>query len=551
MEEENKDLKYVIKRLQQFNNRIDKVIEEMLFGGYNKTTLENTLNSLQTVILGDSRIKDMLTNATPEQRKQYMDIIVETAKNAQERVTQELAQHDMFAANKAEITNLAKDANQQVFDVTSSIEQTEKEDFANIGSSQYKKAKEDYTRQIDTIDRVLAIEPKMSGAKSALVAAGKTGTTAEIVTEVETLETARKQYLTDVENCERVAGVNFKALVDNLEYLINDPGMDMRDEDVKKAVSELKKKCSQFDVAYEVGGARIPLGLSLAKTGLDLNRVSDAKLWIENLKKQINAPGNEFLSDPDNALFEFLKEKVETSQEQFSAKLDASVVLDKLLTPEEMNALKGNPKTSKTILENLKKSVEEYSRNMEGTNPHTRASLEAIRDALNKKVTAYTDIAMDKKALTIDGKTLNFENEMLDPNVTTREYYKYLNYIEGQTSDSGKEFKENFESMVTTAIGRPRPTNRWYHKLGEWITRGRYKSPETKYDIEYDEHAVTILKGAITDKKEKFEDATRVVGNDTTNYRKTVIRDTVEQKRQISRKERLNKAKDQTDYGVR
>lgn len=530
IEELNKKLAYI-------NTRLSGVISDM-YVSYDPVKLERTANALQAEILGDPRIKKILTQGTSEQRKEYMAAIEKGAKLVRQQL-EALRDNDAMATNKADLANMAKTSNEQVFDVAYSLKDAERTDFANVATTAHNTRKKEIEDKKAIIEGLLKIEPKVSGAKSALVAAGKAGTTAEIIDEVKDIEAARLSYLEDLKNCKAVAGVNFKALVDNVQHLVNKPGMDLNGEEIKNAIEDLKKKCEQFDAIYKIGNPIKSLGLKDTYSAVDFTNETDVKNWILDLQTEINMPGNECLRDSEE-LFDILRDKVEMSQDHFSSKLDASTALNKILTTEELETLKGNPETSKYILTDLQKSLKEYEVRMEGPNAYNRKTLELLKADLDKKSTAYTDVAMDRRAITIDGKTLSFETEMLDPNVETSQFNQYLDFIDEQTTDSGIEFKEKFDETVTTAIGRPRPTNRWYHKVGEWITFGKYKSPETKYDMEYYSQAVTVLKDAITDKKERLDSATQVVGADTAEYRQKMIEQSVNTKQKVGRKEKSN-----------
>lgn len=523
-------------KLAYINSRLSGVISDM-YVSYDPKKLEKTANALQAEILGDPRIKKILTQGTPEQRKEYMDAIEKGAKSVREQLAA-LRDNDSMAANKAEISKITKGSNEQVFNVGYSVKDAEKTNFATVGSTAHNTRKKEIEDKKAIIDGLLKIEPKVSGAKGALVAAGKAGTTAEIIKEVKDLEKATQAYSEDVKKCRAVIGVNFKDLVDSVQNLVNDPGMDLSDEDVKKAITDLKRKCKEFDATSEIGGAA-SLGLSSTFVNVDFTNVSDVKNWINGLQNETNKPGNELLKDKD-VLYDFIRGKIEDSHEKFNEKLEASTVINKLLTTEEIQKLTGDPEKSKSILTDLQKSLKEYQVRMEGPNAYNRKTLELLKEDLDKKSTAYTDVAMDKKALTIAGKTLSFESEMLDPNVSSNEYNQYLDFIDEQTTDKGVEFRQKFDQVVTTAMGRPRPTNKWYHKVGEWITFGKYKSPETKYDMEYYSQAVTVLKDAITEKKQRLDKANSVVGADTAEYRGKVIEQAVNKKEKVGTKAKSN-----------
>ena len=532
------------RKLERINDRLDGVISEM-YVTYDKDKLTSNVNALQSEILGDPKIKSILTSGTPEDRRAFMEAIENGAKSVREKIAA-LRDNDSMTAHRSELAGLHTSANKQVFDVASSIRDAEKIDFADTGrGGAYTQRNAEIMKKKKIVDGLLNIEGKVSDAKGALTSAGLLASTDDIIQEVERLETARKKCAEDLGKCNALVGVNFKELVDKLDNLLKDSSTEMDDDELKKIIKDLKKNCYKFDDVYpsppSMPGVK-PTELCSTFASTNFSDRSQLEAWVTHLRAKVEDPSyGDILSDK-YALYSSLEERFEIIREKFSNEVDSSIVLSKLVTDSDIDNLRRNPKNTDKLLEQIKTSLRDYQKYMEGTGLN-RATLVLQKGELDKKATAYTDISMDKKSITIDGKSLSFASEMLDPNVSANKYRDYLSYIDGQTTTEGQAFRDSFKSAVTTAIGRPRPTNKWYHKLGEWITFGGYQSPETKYDIEYRTTAVGVLKDAITEKKTRLDDATRVVGNDTAAYRREVIERAVTEKKKVTNRDKKDARK--------
>ena len=535
------------RELESAQARLDRVIEavidDLTYGTdvkANMAKLKIAMDGVSKNLLESGNFRETLKNASNEDRSKYLEMAKKAADEAKRKIDMRLRSRDDAKSYVADIDNMRDNSNQKVYNTQSSFEDVKAEEFDLEDRKKQIKAKQ------DKVTATLAYRKHMEELEGPMASRLTGGKTIEdvVIEDIENVKNKSKEHKDMKETIDRISNIDFKATVQKLEKLINAPGTDKNSQEIKNAISDLQKQCADFDKVI-----LLMAGPGTAKLIDELNptpkNIAEWKKTIGRLNGHISANPNILNRDEKEEDFkDFIDDAKIKEDFEYDKAISSPMQTVKRIIGENGEKLVREGKFD--VLDRAKKNIE----GMKDVSKYSDADLQALKDALDKKMKDYETHISPRSQISIGGETMDFGEgeDMTNPNVSDKKFDEYLKKINEMPEDDAG--RKKFDDEVKNAIGRPMPEYGRFmgflYGLRKAVTLGFWKTPKDVWKQDYYDHSVDVLENAINKNKEAHEQADITVTGEEEKYKNKLYNKMWENAQKITRKDK-KKAKDELD----
>ena len=489
-------------------------------------------------ILEDESVKAILLTGTPEERKEYLEVIKTGMQKGIEVLKERSIElHDSGKTDKEVAFNNVTIRSEQLADTIIKMEAIENDEEEFVISDEERI--EDLERKIYYIDSTLELVSKFEELEKEIpLKSGKSiqdetkKSLSELKTEFSMVEAVREL---------RQNGHRFLELLKEMNELSFENKIDMTNEEQKSKIDEMVKLAGKIDKVdwSDKDVRKVPyrdrLNLSNPKyedkKRNPIDRNDAVEIWLSKLNviveneeklKMLNMDP-EFLNDREK----IIKEKfLDFYKDSWIAKELTPEMHKKVLEEKDFNV----EELEKSIVD-LSERLNQYKNLLSKKNPEELLEYKKQAEKLLKN---YKTVANGSKNITINGKAKQLETDMTD---ITKKYDAVDEILKLEDDD---EFKKEINSKAMVLAG-DRPTDKWYHKFVRFITFGRYKTPEDKYEIKLYVKKADIIGDLIKENKTNMDEAVRNVEYDKFTYKQTAREKVYKDKDKDPNKKKFNK----------
>lgn len=468
-------------------------------------------------ILEDESVKAILLTGTPEERKEYLEVIKTGMQKGIEVLKERSIElHDSGKTDKEVAFNNVTIRSEQLADTIIKMEAIENDDEAFVFSDEERI--EDLERKIYYIDSTLELVSKFEELEKEI----PLKSVKSIQDETEKSLSKLKTEFSMVEAVRelRQNGQRFLELYKEMNEIFCDDKLDMTNEEQKSKINEMIKLAGKIDkvdyadkdVRKVPNRDRLKLSNPKYKDDNDINDHNIAVgMWLGSLSVTVENEEKLKMLDMDP---EFLNDREKIIKEKFLDFYKNSWIV-KELTPEMhkkvLEEKDFNVEELEKSIMDLSERLNQYKNLLSKKNPEELLEYKKQAEKLLKN---YKTVANGSKNVTINGKAKQLETDMTD---ITKKYDAVDEILKLEDDD---EFKKEINSKAIALAGQ-RPTDKWYHKFVRFITFGRYKTPEDKYEIKLYVKKADIIGDLIKENKTNMDEAVRNVEYDKFTYKQT------------------------------
>ena len=481
---------------------------------FNENEWEEFATGMVNRILEDESVRTILLTGTPEERKEYLEVIKTGIQNGIE-VLKECSKelHDLGRTDKEMAFNNVTIQSERLADTIIKMESIENDEEEFVISDEERIV--DLEKKIYYIDSTIKLASEFERLEEEMTLEdGKTVYDVAVVSskEIQKGFSEFEKELKMINELRNSENKFMELLAEMNEHSFNST-IDMNDEEQKEKVAQMVKLAGIIDTVDYLD-KRDPNKLRLSnpkyvdKNGEAIEANEAVEFWLGtlNAKLDIVAKNKKMNLDPDflNQREKIIKEKfLEKYKNSWAAKELSSDMYKKVLEENDFN------------VEDLKNSIVDLSERLKKYKFLSKKKPEELVDykkEAEKLLGHYKTLANGSKNVTLNGKVKQLQTDMTD---ISRKYDAVEEILKLNDDD---EFKKEIESKAMVLAG-DRPTDRWYHKFARFITFGRYKTPEQKYEIKLYGKRADVVGEIMKENKKKVDEATQNVEYDKDAYR--------------------------------
>lgn len=502
--------------MKTLNEDLDAII---IAPNFDETKWEDYTSKLIKKVMEDDSVKKILLEGIPEVRKEYLEAIrIGVERGLQILREQAKILHDSGMVDKENSFNNVAFQTELVADTIEKFEAVENNNKEFVYTDKERIA--DLEEKIYYIDSTIKLRSEFERLEKEIpIEEGKTiydesvKSSQDIQKEFSNFEKKLKM-INELRNSENKF---MELLAEMSEISFNstpsNPMLDMTNEEQKAKVEQMVKLAGLIDQVdfldnREPNKLRLSNPKYVDKNGNIINPNEAVEAWIGSLNTKLEdeAKNKKINLDPD-----FLNQREKIIKEEFLEKYKNSLV-SKELTPEMHKKVLEEKDFD---LETLKNSIVDLSERLKKYKFLSKKNPEELlnyKKEAEKLLGYYKTVANGSKNVTINGKLKQLEIDMTDVDK------RYDAVDEILKLDNDDEFKQEIENKALILAG-DRPIDRWYHKFARFITFGRYKTPEQKYEIKLYRKRADVVGEIMKENKKKMDEATQNVEYDKNAYK--------------------------------
>lgn len=502
--------------MKTLNEDLDAII---IAPNFDETKWEDYTSKLIKKVMEDDSVKKILLEGIPEVRKEYLEAIrIGVERGLQILREQAKILHDSGMVDKENSFNNVAFQTELVADTIEKFEAVEndKKEFVYTDKERI----EDLEEKIYYIDSTIEMKSKFEELEKEIPVANGENIQDKSIQEAIAIQKEFTKFEKDLKmiNQLRKSQNAFMELLEEMNELSSNstpsnPLLDMTNNEQKTKIEEMVRLAGLID-RVDYLDPRDPNKVKLSKpqyqdkNGKDIDPEIEIVSWLGtiNAKLGVDAKAKKINMDPD-----FLDSRERIIRERFMDSYKSSTV-HKILTPQMHQKVLEDKDFD---LETLKNSIVDLSERLKKYKFLSKKNPEELlnyKKEAEKLLGYYKTVANGSKNVTINGKLKQLEIDMTDVDK------RYDAVDEILKLDNDDEFKQEIENKALVLAG-DRPIDRWYHKFARFITFGRYKTPEQKYEIKLYRKRADVVGEIMKENKKKMDEATQNVEYDKNAYK--------------------------------